>query len=120
MWNEKNMTCIICPNGCELKVKVEGTDCLEVSGGLCDKGLAYAKNEVLNPVRVLTTTVKVQGGNPSIVSVKSDRPIPRKLLKEAVHVLQGIVVDAPVGLHQVILEDILGTGAKIIATREIN
>lgn len=120
MGNEKNMTCIICPNGCELKVKAEGADGIEVSGGLCEKGLEYAKNEMLNPARVLTTTVKVKGGNLNLVGVRSDRPISRGLLREAVKVLQGIEVDAPVGFHQVLLEDILGTGAKIIATREIN
>jgi CxxC motif-containing protein len=117
---EREMTCIVCPNGCSLEVSYEDKEVIEVQGALCNRGVDYARNEMTNPMRNLTSSVKVLNGALPLVSVRSNKPIPREKLKESVKLLRDIEVEAPVALHQVILEDILGTGANIIATREIS
>jgi CxxC motif-containing protein len=114
---EKEMTCIVCPNGCKLEVTYENT--ITVKNALCPKGVEYARNELMNPVRNLTSTVKVLDGVLPIVSVRSNKPVPKGRLAEIVRILRGVEVKAPVEFHQVVFSDILGTGAYIITTREV-
>jgi CxxC motif-containing protein len=113
----KEMTCIICPNGCKLEVIYE--DSLVVKNAMCPKGEEYARSELLSPVRNLTSTVKVNKGVLPLVSVRSDRPVPKEKMFEIVRFLKDIELEAPVGFHQTVCEDILGTGADIITTREV-
>ena len=120
MSKEREMTCIVCPNGCSLKVLYDGTNVIEVNGALCNRGEEYAQNEMTNPMRNLTTAVKVIDGTLPLVSVRSDSPIPKEKLKESIKLLRHISLKAPVAIYQVILKDILGTGANIIATKDIN
>lgn len=86
---------------------------------MCERGIEYGKNEIVNPVRNLTTTVKVINGVSPLVSVRSDRPIPKNKMAEAVKLLQGMELEAPVAFHQIIFKDILGERINIIATREV-
>jgi CxxC motif-containing protein len=113
----KEMTCIICPNGCKLEVIYE--DSLVVRNALCPKGEEYARSELLSPVRNFTSTVKVNKGVLSLVSVRSDRPVPKEKMFEIVRFLKDIELEAPVRFHQTVCKDILGTGADIITTREV-
>jgi len=92
---------------------------IEVREALCPKGREYAFNEIFQPLRTLTTTVKVKGGELPLVGVRTDRPIPREKLREGVRILSKLELEAPVYFHQVILENFLTTGTKVIATREI-
>lgn len=119
MNKEREMTCIICPNSCSLKIVFDDKEELEVQGALCERGIEYGKNEIVNPVRNLTTTVKVVNGVLPLVSVRSDRPIPKNKMAEAVKLLQSIQLEAPIAFHQIILKDMLGKGINIISTREI-
>ena len=115
----KELTCIVCPNSCRLRVAYDEKKIIEVIDGLCERGSEYAENEILHPVRSLTTTIKVRGGNIPLASVRSDKPIPKEKIFEAVKILRELVVDAPVQYHQILVNDILETGANIISTREI-
>ncbi|KNY28893.1 DUF1667 domain-containing protein [Pseudobacteroides cellulosolvens] len=117
MKNKKEMTCIICPNGCRLEV-IYG-DSLIVKNALCPKGEEYASNELINPVRNLTSTVKVSNGELSLVSVRSNKPVPKEKMFEIMKILKDVELEAPVGFHQIVLKDILGSGADIITTREV-
>jgi len=119
MSKEIEMTCIICPNGCNLIVLYEDKSLLKVDGALCNKGVEYANSEITNPMRNLTTTIKVEGGVLPLVSVRSDRPIPKEKIVEAVKLLRDVTIKAPVDFKQVIVNNILCTGANIIATKEI-
>lgn len=119
MNNERDMNCIVCPNSCCLKVIFNDKEVLEVSGALCQRGVEYAKSEIINPVRNLITTVRVKGGVLPLVSVRSDSLIPKSKLLQAVKALQDIEIEAPIAFHQVIFENILDTGANIIATKEV-
>lgn len=120
MARKREITCIVCPNGCRLSVFFEGEKVLGIEGHLCKKGEKYAKEEITNPMRNLTSTVLVENGELPLVSVRSNRSLPRDLIRKAIEVLKGESVQAPVEYHQVLYRDILKTGADIIATVEIN
>ncbi len=114
------MTCIVCPIGCHLKVEVdENGKFISVTGNRCPRGAEYAKQEVTDPRRVLPTSVKVIGGELPLVSVRTEKPIPKKLIFEAMKVIKSIQVEAPVKRGQIILENLLNTGVNLIATRTV-
>lgn len=113
---KKQMTCIACPLGCQLTVEYEGTEVLSVSGNTCKRGDAYARTEIVNPTRSLTSTVRVKGGVHPVVPVKTAGPIPKDKMFEAMRYLNTVAVKAPVSLGQVIVEDLLGTGVNVVAT----
>ena len=114
---EKEMICIICPNGCKLEVTYG--DSITVKNALCPKGEQYARDELMNPVRNLTSTVKVLDGVLPLVSVRSTKPIAKDKLTEMVRFLKTMEIKAPVEFQQIICEDIFNTGVDIIATRRV-
>jgi len=111
------LVCIGCPKGCHLKVD-ENND-YQVSGNGCEVGAKYGHDELTNPTRTLTSTVKITGAIHSQLPVKTDKPIPKKLMIDVVKSLKDVVVASPVKAGQVIVENILDTGANIIAGREM-
>lgn len=111
------ITCIGCPLGCRLSVDVEND--YAVSGNSCKRGEAYGKNELKNPTRVLTTTVKASGGIHSRCPVRTEEPIPKGMLFEAMELLQKVELTAPVKCGDVVVENILNTGVNVIATRDL-
>ncbi|OPZ89421.1 MAG: hypothetical protein BWY74_02735 [Firmicutes bacterium ADurb.Bin419] len=117
MKSERYITCIVCPNGCKLEVICKDT--IIVKNALCPKGEEYAKNEVMNPVRTVTSTVKVCDGVLPLVSVRSSKPVPKEKIPDIIQLLKEVDLEAPVEFHKIIYSDILGTGADIIATREV-
>lgn len=116
---EKKMICISCPMGCELRVVLEGKEVVSVSGNRCPRGEEYARAEAVEPMRVLMTLVKVEGGREPVVSVKTDRPIPLKLFPQAMERVRELSVKAPVFIGTVIEEAFLSTGASLVATRAV-
>lgn len=112
----KTLICVTCPRGCTLTVDVDGTTINSVSGNFCPRGKKYAEDEITAPKRSLATSVKVNGGVHPVVPVKSNRPVPKNMLFDCMKVINSVSVDAPVKLGQVIIPDILGTGADIVAT----
>lgn len=115
----KNLTCINCPVGCSLKVEMDGEDVIQVSGNTCRRGDIYARKEVTNPTRIVTTTVKVSNGISDTVSVKTKEDIPKAKIFACVQALKGIEVQAPVHIGDVILENVAETGVDIVATRNV-
>lgn len=113
---KKEMTCIACPLGCALTVEYEGTEVFSVTGNTCKRGDAYARTEIVNPTRSLTSSVKVLNGIHPVVPVKSAAPIPKTLMFDAMREINQATVEAPVSIGQVIIENILNTGVNIVAT----
>ena len=113
----KELICIGCPRGCHLKVDEENG--YKVTGNNCNIGAEYGYNELTNPTRTLTSTVRVIDGFHDCLPVKTNKPIPKRLLMEAMELINGVVVCAPVKKGQVIIENILDTGCDVIATRDI-
>lgn len=114
---KRELICIGCPMGCPLTVEMSGTEVVSVTGNTCPRGDAYARKEVTNPTRIVTSTVKVEGGKVDMVSVKTKEDIPKGKIFECVKALKGVTVKAPVHIGDVILKDVAGTGVDIIATK---
>ena len=114
---ERKLTCIVCPLGCELTVKTECKCVVAVAGNTCPKGKAYAENECTNPQRTVTSTVRCTDG--SLVSVKTDRPIPKEKMMDCMALLDTITAQAPVQVGTVLAANILGTDVNIVATKTL-
>lgn len=112
----KELICIGCPMGCHLTVTLENGDVKAVEGNTCPRGAEYGKNEVLHPVRTLTTTVFV-ANRKIMLPVRTDRAIPKECLFEAMEKVNTVSVNAPVSIGDVILPDFYG--ANLIATMNI-
>ncbi len=115
---EKEFVCIVCPNSCRLTVRDDGGEPV-VTGAGCARGIEHGKHEYTNPMRMLTTTVAVEGGIYPRLSVVSDGEIPKAKLQECLDVLYGMEVKAPVELSEVIVTDLCGTGVNILASRSM-
>jgi CxxC motif-containing protein len=113
---KKEMICIVCPLGCHLTIDGEN---LAVTGNTCKRGETYAREELTAPVRVVTSTVRIDGGLYKRLPVKTDKAIPKALNFQCVDVLKDIRLKSPVHSGQIIVADVLGTGANIVATRDM-
>lgn len=115
----REFPCVACPVGCLLRVEVSEAEILKVLGNQCPQGEAYAREEVTDPKRVLATSVKVIGGDRPLVSVRTDHPIPRRLIPAVMELVRGLSVEAPVEPGQVLLWNVADTEANLIATRRV-
>lgn len=115
-----NLTCIGCPLGCSLTAEMDGREVTKVTGNNCGVGDKYARKELTNPTRIVTSTVTVSGGDLSAVSVKTASDIPKAKMFDCIRALKGLTVQAPVTIGQVILPDVCGTGVPVIATKAIS
>lgn len=114
---KRELICIGCPMGCPVTVEMNDTEIVSVTGNTCPRGDAYARKEVTNPTRIVTSTVKVEGGSVDMVSVKTKEDIPKDKIFDCVRALKGITVAAPVRIGDVILADVAGTGVDVVATK---
>lgn len=112
------VTCILCPRGCTIEKKDQGGT-FEFTGFGCKRGLEWAKEEFINPKRILTTTVHVKNGEIEFVPVRTNLPIPKAKIFEVISILKGIEVLAPVEIGSVIVRNILDTGADVVTTRRV-
>ncbi|MEG1002161.1 DUF1667 domain-containing protein [Clostridium sp.] len=112
----KELICISCPMGCHLKVDIDNKT---VTGNTCKRGEIYGINEVTNPVRVVTSTIKVNGGELPVVPVKTVGAIPKGLNFECVKVINETTVNAPIKMGDILIKDVLGTGIDVVASRDI-
>lgn len=116
---EKHLTCICCPMGCQITVKLQDGEIVSVTGNTCKNGDHYARKELTDPTRIVTTTVRVTGGVLPAVSVKTASDIPKGKIFDCVKALKEVAIEAPVSIGQVILADAAGTGVSVIATRNV-
>jgi len=116
---KRELTCIGCPMGCQITVTMDGGEVVKVEGNTCAKGDRYARAEVTNPVRTVTSSVPVEGGRIPQVSVKTSADIPKGRIFDVMEAMKQVKVKAPVQIGDVILRDICGTGADLIATKQV-
>lgn len=119
MSEKRELICIGCPMGCLLEATIENEKVIDVKGYTCLKGKTYAEKECTNPTRIVTTTVKVDGGDINAVSVKTESDIPKEKISDCIKELRGKTVKAPIKIGDVIFENIANTGVNIIATKNI-
>lgn len=111
---EKTMTCIVCPLGCQIFVASGG-----ISGHRCPRGKEWAQKETTNPVRMLTTTVALEEGELELLPVRTESPVPKRMLMDCLRHTKSLRVKAPVKVGQVICADLAGTGVSLRAARSI-
>lgn len=112
----KELTCIICPRGCHLVVDDE----LNVSGNSCPRGAVYAKQELTHPTRTLTTTVRIVSENEVSLPVKSDKPLPKEKIFDAMALINKTSVKAPIKIGDVVIKNIFGLDVNIVATKDVS
>ena len=114
------LTCIGCPLGCPLTVEMEGKEVTSVTGNTCPNGEAYARKEMTNPTRIVTSSVRVRGGILNVVSVKTASDIPKGKIFDCMRALGDVDISAPVTIGQVVLQNIAGTGVDVVATKNVS
>lgn len=112
----KEMICIVCPRGCHLTVDEQT---LEVKGNFCPRGAEYGKNEITSPMRTITGSVGIKGGIHPRLAVRTDRAVPKEKMFEIMDILHSCTVFSPVKRGQVIIQNVCGTGANIISSRDM-
>jgi CxxC motif-containing protein len=110
---KKTFTCIICPKGCEIETETGG-EAPVITGYSCVRGKRYAEAEVTNPVRTLTTTVRLRSG--LMLPVRTAAPVPKSMLFRCMEAVKAIELpEGPVKAGDVVAEDLCGTGVKLVA-----
>ena len=115
----RELTCIGCPMGCPLIVEMNGKEVVSVRGNTCKRGDIYARKEVTNPTRIVTTSVVVEGGELPVVSVKTREDIPKEKIFDCMKALKEVRVQAPIHIGDVIVKNVAGTGVDVVATKNI-
>ena len=114
----KDIRCIICPTGCMVHVEnINGE--LIIEGHSCKRGDEYARNEFIDPKRILTTTMRVENGFLPLIPVRSDKPVPKDKLKDALKEIARTKIDAPIIMGAILIESVLGLNINIIASRDL-
>lgn len=112
-----NIICITCPKGCHLQVD-ENND-YAVTGNNCPRGAEYGKNELLHPVRVITSTVRISGASIPRLPVKTDKPLPKERMFDCMDLINGLQIQSPVQVGQILAENLFGTGVNLVAAKTL-
>jgi CxxC motif-containing protein len=115
----KNIICIMCPLGCTMEVVIEGSEVKQVTGQRCKKGIKHARQEVLFPGRVLTTTIRTHLLEDCLLPVRSNKEVPKERLRDCIKDISTRTVSGPVATGEVVVRNILNLGIDIIACRGI-
>lgn len=111
----REMTCIVCPLGCQMNIELNDGVVKSVVGNTCPRGEAYARSECVNPMRVITTTVRCKEGE--ILPVKTDRAISKEKIFEAMSIISKATPNLPISAGDVIIDNVFG--AKVVATKDL-
>lgn len=111
----KELTCIVCPRGCRLTIDDE----LNVTGNSCPRGAQYAKDELTNPKRMITSFVRVKNRENTVVSVKTSTSIPKGMIFDVMNEIDKVRVSAPTKIGDIAIKNVLNTGADIIITKKL-
>lgn len=116
---KKDVTCIVCPLGCRIRVAYSEDAIHSIKDYQCEKGKDYAVAEVFNPKRSLATTLTVINGELPLVSVKTSEPVPKQRMFDIMDTIAAIKVDAPVAMGDILIEQVLGLDVNIVATKHV-
>jgi CxxC motif-containing protein len=113
----RKLTCIDCPKGCLLTIEADGSHVINVTGNQCEKGIAYAQQEIEDPRRILASTILTQGLSVKMLPVKTSAPIPKIKLMEAMAEVKRLRLDRPVAVNEPIVKNFMGLGVDLVSTR---
>ena len=115
----KEIVCTVCPRGCTVTVEGENGVVQSATGFSCKRGQTFAESEFSHPVRILTTLVKVRGEEDLLVPVRTDRPVGRDQLFACMEAIRAVEAPRPIRRYDVLIRDVCGTGANVVATKDI-
>ena len=116
---ERRLTCIGCPMGCQLTVTMEGNEVLSVEGNTCPRGDIYARKEVTNPTRIVTSTIAITGGDKERISCKTASDIPKEKMFDVMKEISKVQVIEPLGTGDIVIENVLGLGVDVVITSDL-
>ena len=116
---KKHFVCVVCPIGCEIDVVHDGSKIISTEGNKCEKSEEFVSQELVEPMRILTTTVRIQGARWPVIPVRTDKAVPKRLFPDIMRQLRHIKLQAPVNMLDVVVGDVLHTGASVVATRSM-
>jgi CxxC motif-containing protein len=114
---KKHFVCVVCPVGCEIDVVHDGSKIISMEGNKCEKSEEFVGQELIEPMRILTTTVRIEGSRWPVIPVRTDKAVPKRLFPRIMRQLKRIKLQTPVSMMDVVVRDVMRTGADIIATR---
>ncbi|MEA5076925.1 MAG: DUF1667 domain-containing protein [Anaerolineaceae bacterium] len=114
----EKVICVTCPKGCTLEVTKDGETVVSILNG-CKRGHEYAKQELTDPRRMVASSVRISGGIHPLLPVYTSAPFPKPRIPELLKALREVEISAPVKMEQPILENVLGTGINVLASREM-
>ncbi len=109
------LTCIVCPRGCHITVDEN----MNVTGNSCPRGKEYALNEVTHPMRTLTSSVRVINRENTLVSVKTNKPIPKEKMFDVMNEINKASITAPINIGDIVIKNVLGLDADIVVTKNV-
>ena len=115
----KVIRCIVCPTGCEIKVMKDLSETISFKGYTCERGLEYAQQEFYEPKRILTSTIRIENGLLPLAPVRTDKPILKEKLRNVLNEIAKMKIEAPIKMGDIIIENVLGLGANVIASRDL-
>lgn len=116
---KREFVCIGCPLGCNVTAETEGKEIKSITGNTCSRGADYVTKELTDPRRIVTSLVRVEGGELPVVSVKTKADIPKDKIMDCIRLLKDIELHAPVRMGDVVAGDVCGSGVDVIATRSV-
>jgi len=117
MTEKRKITCIVCPLGCRMEITMDGKNIVSIEGNACPRGKVYARQEVIAPSRIVMSVVKCRNCPVPVISVKTEKPVPKEFIGEIMQVLRDVEVEPPVKVGDIIVENVLGLGVDVVATR---
>jgi CxxC motif-containing protein len=115
----KKLICIRCPRGCEIQTVFDGYEITEITGNFCKMGIDYVKDEISDPKRTVTTTVKIINGEMPLLPVWTESPIPKENVDKLLKQLLNIEIEAPVKKNDIVLKNIFDSGINVVASCSI-
>jgi CxxC motif-containing protein len=116
----KKYTCIICPNGCEISAESEDGQILSIDGATCPRGREYVEQELTNPQRNIASSIRVEGGEIPLASVRLTKPIPKVRIFDVMAEIVKVCMIAPVKAGDVVIENVLSLNSDVIITKNVN
>lgn len=115
----RKYTCIICPNGCDIEVNIDKDKIKSIKGSSCKKGDEYVRQEIFDPKRNISSSIKIEDGNLPLVSVRLSNPIPKEMIFDVMKLIKNVTLKAPVNIGDVVISNILNTGSNLIITKNV-
>jgi CxxC motif-containing protein len=116
---KKHFVCVVCPVGCEIDVVHDGAKIISMEGNKCEKSEEFVQQELIEPMRILTTTVCIEGSRWPVIPVRTDKTVPKRLFPRMMKQLRRIKLQAPVNMQDTVVRDVLHTGANVVATMTV-